>query len=90
MTRQAETGMIQPCSKDGGRRGETEMQGGGGGVWGGDGYREHMAYRRLKGKGTERRGGEGSRRNDRDKDNKWRVYIYATEDFTGGVNRGLY
>lgn len=27
VTRQAETGMIQPCSEDGGRRGETEMQG---------------------------------------------------------------
>lgn len=38
MTRQAETGMIQPCSKDGGMREETEMQ-----REGEEGYREHMA-----------------------------------------------
>lgn len=38
VTRQAETGMIQPCSKDGGRRGETEMR-----AEGEEGYREHMA-----------------------------------------------
>lgn len=41
MTRQAETRMIQPCSKDGGRQGETAMQG-----EEEEGYREHMAKRR--------------------------------------------
>lgn len=52
MTRQAETGMIQPCSEDGGRRAETEMRGGGGGrIQGAHGTREE----RLKGRGI---GGE--------------------------------
>lgn len=52
VTRQAETGMIQPCSEDGGRRAETERRGGGGGrIQRAHGTREE----RLKGRGI---GGE--------------------------------
>lgn len=91
MTRQAESRMIQPCSKDGGRQRETEMQEGGERRGrGGGGYIEHMAKRRLKGRGTERRGGEGSGRDDHDRDNKWGVYIYSREEFTRGVKGGTY
>lgn len=50
MTRQAETGMIQPCSKDGGRQGETEMQG-----EGEEGNREHLAKRRKSERETNRK-----------------------------------
>lgn len=57
MTRQAEMGMIQPCSKDGGRQGETQMarRSGVGGV-----YTEHMAERSLKRRGTERKRRSGA------------------------------
>lgn len=44
MTRQAETGMIQPCSEDGGRRGrDRNVRRGREG-----GYREHMALEKKE------------------------------------------
>lgn len=59
----------------------------GGGV---GGYIEHTVKRRLKERGTERRGGEGSGRDDHDRGNKWGVYIYSREEFTRGVREEMY
>lgn len=55
MTRQAETGMFQP-REEGGRQGGRERD-----KRGEEGYREHMAKRRLKGEDIERDRAAGGR-----------------------------
>lgn len=75
VTRQAETGMIQPCSDDGGMQGETEMQ-----EEEREEYWEHMVMRRKIEKGERERAG----RYDHDRDDECGVYAYSMEEPTLG------
>lgn len=69
MTRQAETGMIQPCSKDGDREGGRNARRGGGGC--GRMGTQSTWRGRLPVKGDEKeQGGMGGRRDDHDGDLK--------------------
>lgn len=44
----------------------------------------------MKGRGIGGRRGEGGGRDDHDRDNKWGVYIYSTEEFTREVKGGMH
>lgn len=89
MTRQAETGMIQPCSKDGDREGERNARRGGGGC----GRMGTQSTWRGRLKGDEKEQGEWAagemimmgilKKN-------WEFIIHSTKEFTWGVKGGMY